>query len=127
MSDELRASAMRIAMWSECTSYQVVSLDTVHAVAKLAEAYLAEHPADDDEPAMPEWLESLGYADTLGMRYERRFEMCNGIRIVCFASEHPKRWASEIWVGNGACYAKQDPTRRDVRRLLAALGIEVTK
>lgn len=48
MSDELRENATRLARWSECTSYQVVSLGTVHAVAKLADAYLADHPSDDD-------------------------------------------------------------------------------
>ena len=49
MNIELRQLAERLSKFSECTTYQIISLEIVHAVAKVAKAYLDEHHADDDE------------------------------------------------------------------------------
>lgn len=68
---------------------------------RCVQAYLAEHPADDMEPATHEWLDAVGVADVDidGAWVRRCAEFEDGI---C------GKW-----------------TRGDVRRLCAALGVIV--
>lgn len=90
----------------------------------LAKAWLADHPADEDEPATPTWMEDdLGIGDSFNFRMEKRYELCNGVRVMFFACEGPRLWRSELWVGNKSL--RKDLSRGDVRRLLAALGIDL--
>ena len=58
MSDELRAAAERV-LDDPLRDVQSVNDSDLHALVenaqKLADAYLAEHPADDAEPVTEEW------------------------------------------------------------------------
>jgi hypothetical protein len=89
--------------WRECDRARV-----------LAAAYLAEHPADDDEPITREWLVDLGWTVR-----ERDVWMA-----------YPSHLSQSLAIdGNGRVYlalmtlGKPVKTRRDLRRLTNVLGI----
>lgn len=89
----------------------------------IADAYLAEHPADDGEAIDEAWLLSVGFEN-----------MVSGVkmRIKSAAwkdSDHHLRhtqfgFVGDAWFANGLGCAPCK-TRGDVRRLAKALGIEL--
>lgn len=96
--------------------------------ATLAAAYLAEHPADDGDAVTEEWLWAVGF-DKQGLLW------FGGGRLYLGAKWDGGTHSAEIQVGEGRGYYGCDhtidlpkpQTRGDVRRLAAALGIELTK
>ena len=78
------------------------------AVAKLADAYIAEHPDDEDELVTEEYLKSIGF-------FENDTELEHQSHVVIV-----DKWGMGFTVCNGKPPIK---TRGQVRRLLAALGI----
>lgn len=142
MSDELRAVAERLrprldafvigsrdasgepdtAEWPVTVKLHTAGGSSVVAtldLLRLAKAYLAEHPADDGEPATEEWAKALGewsqYTSSSGVRWYHgpadvylRFD-ANGC---------------EMGVGcvGETQYLLSDPTRGHVRRLCAVAG-----
>lgn len=116
MSDELRAAANEIITAWESRPREYEPTTKFIAAKWLAEAYIAEHPADDD------------YQVEFGTAYEHgdvRIDCCAcSVAQSCLIIYDTRRGGSylfRIWTQPAM------PTRRDVRRLLAALGIEVTK
>lgn len=114
MNDELKAAAERLradayADWDY--------MDGIYASDKqledrrlIAKAYLAEHPADNDEPITDSWLRKIGFQDM-----ETGLESQDHVVIV-------NAWGMDFTVCNG----KPKPeTRGDVRRLAKALGLEL--
>lgn len=86
---------------------------------ELAVAYLEEHPADDDEPITADWLCKNGWK-----------VICNGTRAsIEWITDHPiqlwKQDANRWHVTMGVVEFHVINTRGDVRRLCAALGIEL--
>lgn len=60
MTDELRAAAERLRRWKAGDHEVMESRHMLHANwSMLADAYLAEHPADDDEAVTEDWIESV--------------------------------------------------------------------
>ena len=130
MSDELRAAAERVrrveAGEPADQAYRAHPRRQFQQFADrglMASAWLAEHPADDDEPISPEWLRSVGF--TLTDAHVRYYS--NRSRppfVVVIASDGRLRLAvqngSDV-EGGDVC---QKPTRGDVRRLCRALGIK---
>ena len=124
MSDELRAAAL-IALNTETVKSGYDPWTQSHflepkysekmrleAAKKLAEAYLAEHPADDDEPATDDWQMSIGLSeDRVMVEWDG---LCGAVIT----------WIDGIDLSSTKV---EWNTRRDVRRLLAALGIEMRK
>ena len=88
------------------------------AAGRLAKAYLADHPADDDEPVTEEWLCSVGAKkDDVSVFFPSPIQ---GVPAIEFSKE-------QAWLTNED-YAGVEiklKTRGDVRRLCAALGIEM--
>ena len=89
--------------------------------AEIAEQALAELreqlvPADDNEPVTEEWLESVGFVPSM-LDWELRDEGTG--YAIAMTGEH-KRWD---YMGR---WIKSPETRGDVRRLCAALGIDLT-
>jgi hypothetical protein len=86
----------------------------------LADAYLAEHPADDGDVVTPEWLLSVGF--TLDHEMEPPRDPVYCIRSLLWRPHY-----FEVNQGKwqfGPVTINQNPkTRGDVRRLCAALGI----
>ena len=86
--------------------------------------YLAEHPADDDEPVTAEWLESVGweaYPDTGNRMWHSR-----SATLIMIDLRNP----GETWLCHGSSahgwdYITKSTTRGDVRRLCSALGIQL--
>lgn len=92
------------------------------AAERIAKVWLAENQTDDGELIKPEWLEELGFGDSFNFTYEKRYELCDGVRVMFFACQAPKRWRSELWVGKKI--TPTELTRGQVRRLCKALGVE---
>lgn len=89
----------------------------------LAQAYLAEHPADDDEPITGTWLHSIGF--TRYMQPASDDGLCIGdwrgghFPITTKTAGKVRSW----WV-SGYCLPENCiTTRGHVRRLCAAIGV----
>lgn len=88
---------------------------------------LATVHEDDDEPVTVEWFDPLSTTGNQSTtRYLRIYEIIPSVRLVAEAKAggfHP----CELWIGSEAAFTRRKVTRGQVRRLLSALGIEVTK
>lgn len=93
-------------------------------LAKLANAYLREHPADDAEPVTEEWMNSLACEDSVsGLWYYFAVDASTSL-IIAMASN--RNWASvEDDASTDGVFLRDISTRGDVRRLCWALGIEL--
>lgn len=125
MNDEVRKAAERYRTWEHgAQEYMppMVGVCRYSDMETLANAYLAEHPADDDEPVTEEWWDN-----TLGGRH-----VC--IQYSNFGLWLDTRYGNvkvELYAESAAldsdCFVLTllvKPTRGDVRRLCRALGIE---
>lgn len=86
---------------------------------ELANAYLAEHPADEDEPVTEEWLRAIGFNDDKEFPgYVILLTECGYIE--CIGFDGGVEW---MLFGNELNPGPQ--TRGQVRLLCRALGIEL--
>ncbi len=90
----------------------------------LAQAYLAEHPADDGETVTEEWLpiSAMGIAGTKRLGYIVASRDDLELEIVYLPQCGPLPPAISI----GSRVVIRNPTRGDVRRLCNALRIKIT-
>lgn len=110
-SDKVKAAAGRVRKMLAGANYRDVyggdpsgwELDVDRRL--LGDAYLAEHPADEDEPLAIEWCEASG-VETRNLR-------------------QGDDWIPTVWCGddNGWISLPIDDTRGDLRLLAKALGI----
>lgn len=116
MSDELKAAAIEILERWEASSGSPVGILATNAL-KLADAYLCEHPADDDEPVTEEWLLSVGFVK--GGSPQARNIYCGYLTIDDIASGEASicNWNDRVAI------ERSIETRRDVRLLCKALGV----
>lgn len=123
--DELRATAERLLKYAQVANkgqpwdatvahkavYHRTGFTRIEDETALAAAYLAEHKADDGELATPDWCRSVG--------------------LVYFHDGRAKvRWLdypSGVDVLVGETVALRLPTRGQVRRLCAVLGVPLTE
>lgn len=119
MSDKVRKAAERLrrTRGSDYVTLKLVYGDNGEQLQQdmmeIADAYLAEHPADDDEPITNEWLTSFG----------RHFEF-NGHELAINSDGGVELWTH--WGGESVVIDLCDvATRGDVRRLLRGLGIKL--
>lgn len=91
----------------------------------LADAWLAEHPAGDQEPIDGTFLQSIGFTRPQSPASQERYSAgawINGYDPILFDRPMLKRKTFDVFVyGRFVSHIK---TRGDVRRLLTALGIE---
>ena len=118
-TNDLRAAAERL-LEGGCCGNMAHPVD--HDAMAVARGYLAEHPADDDERASPDWIERLGIKDSFNFQNEKCYKLYSGINVMFSARPWPERWQGFLWVGGKK---GDNPTRGDVRRLAAALGLEL--
>jgi hypothetical protein len=116
--DELRAMAMKVVAMTDAEEARGCNLFLEEKAANaLGRAWLAEHPADDGEAIDAGWLEAVGvrmYAnDSVVIGYVRHPEL-----DLCVEFFHDGR----VQVNGGIVLAT---TRGAVRRLCAALGVEL--
>lgn len=116
MSDELRERAETLV-----ALHQTVSIDATSSFEacgiKLAYAYLAEHPADDELAVDEAWLRSVGFSDTKWdgeVELGRLYAHCGTTIALSLCGEY-----------SDESVALPCKTRGDVRRLCKALGIEL--
>lgn len=137
MSKELREKAERLVYAHE----QMESLfpilagkgDAMTDSLAVCRAYLAEHPLDDEEPVTEKWLRSVGFvveepdhANGMRIRFKEGFispvaanKFWDGIEI------YNESDANDDQDGVLAVFKNDLIRRADVRRLCAALGIEL--
>jgi hypothetical protein len=109
MANKEREAAQRIIDTPDI-SFDGVAVQSVESAdAKLvAAAYLVEHPADDDELINSTWIESVGL----------QFDLTDHPYAYCHNGQWQIWWSLSLWL-------RDVNTRGDVRRLCAALGIEM--
>lgn len=139
MSNELRAAAETIL---RCIDTQETELGVKYLrndtpgmglaePYRLAEAYLAEHPADDDEPANREWVSGFArkrrcwpdqyILDEISVNYYLEFD--------CSPLEHKEQPDCSVLLralperDEDGVVLLYHATRGDVRRLCKALGV----
>jgi len=134
--DETRRAAERLTGDWDKTYPPVPHTATVDAVlldtARVAKAYLAEHPADDGEPLTADWLDAIT-RDKEGASHWRlssgpRAAGAVAVEVVIRPSyctvEVCGRLLREWWpLADDA--GRRRYTRGDLRRLCAALGIDL--
>ena len=146
MSDVLRAAAERIKASAEAWLREnpppgdewdedAVDPDLVdhwQDQVRVATACLAEHPADDAEPADSTWAEAVGFEfSDRDVMYKYVLPGCN-LKVVLtgdLAEGEKDTHLSLHWSNypyeprfSGSLSVDDNPTRGDVRRLFAALG-----
>jgi len=150
MSESVRAAAERLARYIAGRAELLELLGkmppglrlSIEDTAAVANAYLAEHPSDDDEPATPEWLRSVGFLPdgdvdkpdaplAIGLYYGRTDdEIENGIGagrhlLLDHAGDAMVEEYDEGGTVVGCVEMPSLPTRGHVRRLCAALGVSL--
>lgn len=115
-TNSLRAAAERLLKrWHTVGLSVVISED----VKDICDAYIAEHPADDDVPVAVEWLESLSRSG--GDMSFLRVRLCDdGFHLMS-----PCNTVGEGIEGLTDFVSPNVATRGDVRRLCKALGVEL--
>lgn len=112
MNEELKAAIERRRKYLGWKYYGAIS-----DVLLLADAYLAEHPEDDDEPTTEEWLRESGFVNYEGWPSSKiGLETLPGLYLSWNSAENTFRLDECLC----ECF-----TRGDVRRLCSALGIEL--
>ena len=123
MSDSIKEAAERLRyMQYPITDAGVIKQQ--HDRADLAAAYLAEHPADDDELVTPDWLELVGWEPYPQTRRNMWYSRSVSLLMIHF------RDGEGTWLchGSSSCgwdYVTKQCTRGDLRRLCKLLGIEL--
>ncbi len=124
-AEELRAAAIRRRTndWLGNRMYNDF-VDEDADARLLADAYLAEHHADDAEPITLEWLRSVGFQDG----HTKRRSLVAGVIYVC-PPYGPAPWWCGIKSSNQDVYAQitKFATRGQIRRLATALSIPLTE
>lgn len=117
MSDDIRAKAERALRLHRDAAPHIAAREQCQLLGELARYALSEHPEDDGELIDGAWLKSMGFNLRATRRnqstYFRSFVF--GVLSYCQESQHA-RW-------NG-CSVRMCKTRGELRRLLAALGVE---
>lgn len=115
MTTELQAAAER---WDEEVALEMFGEDqAVRDVVHLAKAYLALFPADDETLIDEAWLRERGFVERNGIFYS----MDSALR---FSPKPDERLRSHGWWYHGVSIPDQE-TRGQLRRLCAALGVEL--
>jgi hypothetical protein len=129
-TDELRDAAMRLVRWSESDPSGMFydAITEAEAVA-MARAWLADHPADEDEPTTAEWLSQFCSWDDLKWRgvvpkvaWVHRDDERLGFRY----TENGYGWAAyyltaDLFDGSEQ-YLTMVPTRGHVRRFVEVMS-----
>lgn len=127
MSDELRAAAERY----RTNDYEFDAAGAATAFQNdaylLAEAYFAERPADDEEPVTREKLKGLSveqFHEALMWSYD----FGGGLSVMGVDDDPPETWKWTLNTRpNQYADIKNPQTCGDVRRLFAALGVELNE
>lgn len=109
MSDDIREAAKRVINGEGTWTGDAIDV---------AEAYLAEHPTDDDEPRDAEFMRSIGFTVVGDLAY---IEVRNGADLNVLGDG---KCDIEIDHGDGSVCMNlpTQKTRGSMRRLCAALG-----
>lgn len=128
VTPEVREAAGRLLLWTGGHVDYPGVFDRDTDIELLARAVLASVREDDGEPISPEWLLSVGFTleDEFTPSYTLRGSGIPAIGIeidvptgVCWLFQP----VDDSWDKGMIAVPKKNPTRGQVRRLLAALGL----
>jgi hypothetical protein len=90
-------------------------------IREIVRQWKAEHPADDGEPVTEDWLRASGFAPAWGHPFQLGgYDAESDIDVRCTPAELVVAHRTDEFL------VAEQPTRGHVRRLCAALGIELT-
>ena len=116
-TDTIRAKAERALRLHNDAALHIKAREQCQLLGELAREWLREHPEDDGGPVNGPWLVAMGFKLRATQRnqstYFRRFVF--GVFSYCEESK------AACWNG---CPMRTCNTRGELRRLLAALGVE---
>lgn len=145
MSDDIRAAAARLRL---CLKTELGSDDNPYTESEhrldadlwlVADAYLAEHRADDGEAVTFDWIQSVGFVldldgndpdndDGLERWWVWEIKRADDDHIgVRWAISERMEWAVDLLDGDTVMSGlkSESATRGDVRRLCEVLGVEL--
>lgn len=121
LADKIAALAKTYSRESRDTMY----LAGVQAGIELAAALAEQEQAADQTPVDEVFAASVLHDENCAMRCERRFKSRNNeLQLIAIACAGPRCWEWALY-----CYGqlvKRNPSRADVLRLAAALGITLS-
>ena len=126
MTDDVRAAAERITR----SVHEAVYTGPLSLQGKLADALivadavLAEHPADDGDPVTGEWLEVVIPGFSLNAGGQMGGCVYDSYRVTAVRKDGGWGIVASVAEGEAGVLC---PTRGHVRRLCAALGIPLTE
>jgi hypothetical protein len=129
MSKELREAAEHGVEKFKALSdgrHALVKTSAWKALKLLADAWLAEHPVDDDEPVTEEWLLSVGFSKKNSAWASIGFDDEIYERYLGIEEDFSLALGEHDFLGLNAIYVPfpgAAKTRGDVRRLCKALGV----
>lgn len=118
-------AAHRASCSGNCVQYKTIHPGHLELLDRVYDAYLAEHPADDDEPISFEWLEA-GESEWETMSsgdhgYYRLHELSYAIYQLDYAMSSNEVWVMFTHRRDFERLATGIKTRGQLRRLIAAL------
>jgi hypothetical protein len=141
MTDELRAAAERRRRWRECLGRPGGLAESPYAnddgigflrvsdAMTLADGFLADHSADDAEPVDEGWLRTVGFTEGGLAEWHIAFGHRGYDKLLFLAAIKEAQIVNlagdEYGSDDGAHLPDKYPTRGHVRRLCAALGIDL--
>lgn len=121
MTPEVKAAMERRRCWYAGELDYLGKADCVKDAMLLADAFLAEHPADGWEHWEPQWLSTLGMTllwQSVPESHEWSINIANGA-AVSFQVRSRRWWIS---TPDESVQLPNMPTKQSVRALLSALG-----
>ncbi len=118
--NELRAAAERVIQQVREYDSAGVAMLWEHKAKAVAEAYLAEHPADDGDGLSVEWMQAVGFVQS-GGGWWRLGEGTNSMAL----DYHDNTEVGDVFRLPSGSYTPgiNVQTRGQLRRLCAALGV----
>ena len=123
--DELRAARERWREYRHGKTNPFYGDEMLYreTVARICDAYLAEHPADDEAPIDEAWLRSVGFYESAEYGGDREIwliDIADSTDDSICCNLYTTR--IELWIGS-RYITIPGKTRGDVRRICAELGI----
>ncbi len=124
--ERLRTKSHRYARSGDRFNIQYVRSDEYEDLQAVADAYLAEHPADDGEAITEDWLRSVGFSES-NMNGQSMLISCDcGDPVEMWIEEDGLVSLVQSNVNDHVCLTgKKYATRGQLRRLCLALGIQL--
>lgn len=128
-TEDLRAKAERV-VWAHDQMEELLGptdpVGPVDVAIEVCRAWLAEHPADDNESVSTAWLDSLGFISVAGADDDEMYTVYDGHGgpALTLESDDQRCWMAMLGDADGDVWPCDIHVRAQVRELLKALGVQ---